>query len=108
MSDESSYSRYDLEKGLGSELAISVTSQGEESEKTTASRPPQLDGDAQDPNLVTWDGPDDPENPFNWKPYKKARQLVFMAFNTFLTYAALGLIWPRTSRNRFKLTDTDN
>ncbi len=101
MSDESSYSRSDLEKGLGSEsAAISVTSQGEESEKTKASRPPQSDGDVQDPNLVTWDGPDDPENPFNWKLYKKARQLVFMAFNTFLTYDVLGLIKPHNSPER--------
>lgn len=39
-----------------------------------------------DPDLVDWDGPDDPENPFNWPSYKKWRQLIFMAINTFLTY----------------------
>lgn len=35
--------------------------------------------------LVEFDGPDDPENPFNWPTWKKMRQLVLMAFNTFIT-----------------------
>lgn len=35
--------------------------------------------------LVEFDGPDDPENPFNWPTWKKGRQLVLMAFNTFIT-----------------------
>jgi hypothetical protein len=97
MSDEASFPRSDLEKGLGNETAVSVTSQGRESQKTEAEipQPSRLDGDAKDPNLVTWDGPDDPENPFNWKTYKKARQLVFMAFNTFLTYGTLAFYMPQ-------------
>jgi hypothetical protein len=40
---------------------------------------------AQDPNLVDFDGSDDQENPFNWPKWKKGRQLVLMAFNTFIT-----------------------
>lgn len=53
--------------GLGRETTVSVRSQTEESEKTGIEipQPSRLDGNAQDPNLVTWDGPDDPENPFN-------------------------------------------
>ncbi|KAF8622782.1 hypothetical protein AX15_006750 [Amanita polypyramis BW_CC] len=32
---------------------------------------PSIDVTVKDPNLVTWDGPDDPENPQNWsKLYK--------------------------------------
>lgn len=38
-----------------------------------------------DPNLVDFDGPDDPENPFNWPKWKMGRQLILMAFNTFIT-----------------------
>lgn len=41
--------------------------------------------EAPDPYVVDWDGPDDPHNPFNWTTFKKFRQLVGMAFNTFLT-----------------------
>lgn len=94
MSDDSSDPRSDLEKGLARETTVSVRSQTGESNETRIEipQPSRLDGKAQDPNLVTWDGPDDPENPFNWKPYKKARQLVFMAFNTFLTYGILDFI----------------
>lgn len=40
-------------------------------------------------NIVDYDGPDDPENPFNWPRWKKGRQLVLMAFNTFITYVLL-------------------
>lgn len=40
---------------------------------------------AQDPYVVDWDGPNDPHNPFNWTTYKKIRQMIGMAFNTFLT-----------------------
>lgn len=40
-------------------------------------------------NVVDYDGPDDPENPFNWPRWKKGRQLVLMAFNTFITYVSL-------------------
>jgi hypothetical protein len=39
----------------------------------------------QDANLVDFDGPNDTENPFNWPTWKKGRQLVLMAFNTFIT-----------------------
>lgn len=41
--------------------------------------------EVKDPNLVDYDGPDDTENPFNWPTWKKGRQLVLMAFNTFIT-----------------------
>jgi hypothetical protein len=71
MSDDSSLPQSDLEKGLVRETTVSVKSQTDESNKTRTEIPQlsRLDGKAQDPNLVTWDGPDDPENPFNWKTY---------------------------------------
>ncbi|KAJ5724131.1 major facilitator superfamily domain-containing protein, partial [Penicillium malachiteum] len=47
-----------------------------------------------DPDLVDWDGPDDPENPFNWPSYKKWRQLILMAINTFLTPLASSMFTP--------------
>lgn len=39
--------------------------------------------DGQDPNLVDWDGPDDPTNPMNW-PYSKRLGHVVMASITSL------------------------
>lgn len=36
-------------------------------------------------NTVDFEGPNDLENPFNWPQWKKLRQLVLMAVNTFIT-----------------------
>ncbi|KAL3469747.1 major facilitator superfamily domain-containing protein [Aspergillus californicus] len=43
---------------------------------------------------IDWDGPDDPENPFNWTTAKKMRQLVFVAANTFITPLASSMFAP--------------
>lgn len=41
------------------------------------------DGPNSDPNLVTWEGPDDPENPKNWKLNNKwAAVIIGMLKNT--------------------------
>ena len=42
-----------------------------------------------DPNIVDWDGPDDPNNPVNWSSKKKWGNIAIMAAITFLTYVAL-------------------
>ncbi|KAF9638955.1 hypothetical protein BFW01_g9852 [Lasiodiplodia theobromae] len=36
-------------------------------------------------NIITWDGPDDPENPFNWPSSKKWRVTVLACSITFLS-----------------------
>ncbi|CAL3973527.1 unnamed protein product [Diplocarpon coronariae] len=42
-----------------------------------------------DPNLVEWDGPDDPENPMNWAPRKKWTITVALGLMTFcVTFAS--------------------
>ena len=63
---------------------------GADEEKTlptakTGSEPPAQDASEskKDPNLVTFDGPDDPDNPKNWSKWKKgilAAILTTMAF----------------------------
>lgn len=35
--------------------------------------------------FVDWEGPDDPQNPFNWPLWRKAVQIGLMTFNTFIT-----------------------
>lgn len=47
-----------------------------------------------DPDVIGWEGPDDPENAMNWPTGKKVRQLVLMAFNTFITWVSLFLCIP--------------
>lgn len=39
-----------------------------------------------DPNIVDWDGPDDPENPMNWSRNKKITAIVIVAVLAFLSY----------------------
>ena len=45
--------------------------------------------DKKDPNLVTWDGDDDPENPMNFKPAKKWSMALMFGLMTFVvTFAS--------------------
>lgn len=47
-----------------------------------------------DPNLVTWEGPDDPENPKNWKIGRKwAATLVVSSF-TFISPVSSSMVAP--------------
>ena len=39
-----------------------------------------------DPNIVDWDGPDDPENPMNWSQSKKNVNIFLVSVFTFLTW----------------------
>ncbi|RAL65662.1 hypothetical protein DID88_005333 [Monilinia fructigena] len=49
---------------------------------------------ARDPNLVTWEGPDDPENPKNWKIGRKwAATLVVSSF-TFISPVSSSMVAP--------------
>ena len=38
-----------------------------------------------DPNIVSWDGPDDPENPVNWKESLKWANVAAVSAVTFIT-----------------------
>ena len=39
----------------------------------------------QDPNIVDWDGPDDPENPLNWASSKKLGAMTIVSLVTMLS-----------------------
>ena len=39
-----------------------------------------------DPNIVDWDGPDDPANPYNWSEGLKWGNVLIISIITFLTY----------------------
>ena len=54
-----------------------------EGEKKKQEEPPK------DPNLIVWDGPNDPENPINWPARKKWIVTVTLGFMTFcVTFAS--------------------
>ncbi|MCJ1444056.1 MAG: hypothetical protein MMC23_004556 [Stictis urceolatum] len=47
-----------------------------------------------DPNLVTWDGPDDPDNPKNWPTSKKWTTLLPMSLFNFLSSMSSATMAP--------------
>jgi hypothetical protein len=49
---------------------------------------------APDPNIVDFDGPDDPENPLNWKASKKWGMVTLVSAITFLTPLASSIFAP--------------
>ena len=69
----------DIEKGV---TAASLSS-GEE-----------VDSNEDDPNIVWWDGPDDPQNPMNWGYTKKWGTVVLVSGITFLTPLASSMFAP--------------
>lgn len=73
-------SEKDVEKGIGPESMSSMDEPEEEPE--------------QDPNIVDFEGPDDPENPMNWKASKKWGMVALIAAITFLTPLASSQFAP--------------
>lgn len=56
---------------------------GQDPDVEAQSSPPTPD--EKEETFVDWDGPDDPENPFNWPLWRKTVQIGLMTFNTFIT-----------------------
>ncbi|KAM3513487.1 hypothetical protein MY11210_002875 [Beauveria gryllotalpidicola] len=52
--------------------------------------PPGVDAN----NVVFWDGPDDPQNPYNWKPWVKVFNCVLISALTFVTPLASSMFAP--------------
>lgn len=79
----------DLEKGTNFKGAKSeeVTLNGDETTQEEADAERERE---RDPNVVDWDGPDDPENPQNWPDSKKWRIIATLAAVTLVTYVACG------------------
>lgn len=70
----------DIEKGITAE---SLSSDDE-----------AVDSNEDDPNVVWWDGPDDPQNPINWSYTKKWGTVCLVSAITFLTPLASSMFAP--------------
>ncbi|KAH0526658.1 hypothetical protein TsFJ059_009955 [Trichoderma semiorbis] len=55
-------------------------------------------GSINDPNLVTWDGPQDPENPKNWPNKTKWRYTIAVSLFTFISPVSSAMIAPALSK----------
>ncbi|KAI1174851.1 bicyclomycin resistance protein [Nemania sp. FL0916] len=47
-----------------------------------------------DPNIVWWDGKDDPENPYNWSTTRKVLNVGCVSFQTFISPLASSIFAP--------------
>lgn len=47
-----------------------------------------------DPHLVTWDGPDDPENPHNWPKHRRWASTILIAMFAFIAPMASTMVAP--------------
>lgn len=47
-----------------------------------------------DENVIWWDGPDDPKNPFNWPTWRKVLTVVLVSALTFVTPLASSMFAP--------------
>lgn len=84
-SQSSPPSNMDLEKGSDEGALEDNEKEGNSSTPSAlAEQPPP-----KDPNLVEWDGPDDPANPLNWPRKKRWLLTVILATNTWIvTFAS--------------------
>lgn len=56
-----------------------------ESGQTIVEPASMADERVKDPNIVDWDGPDDPENPLNWSSFVRMMHVVLVS--VFTLYA---------------------
>ncbi|KAI1384998.1 MFS general substrate transporter [Hypoxylon trugodes] len=66
--------------------------QGQENEKNAAAA--ATNPDPGDPGLVTWSGPDDPENPKNWTISKKWGAVFIVSMFTFVSPVSSSMVAP--------------
>ncbi|OCL08293.1 MFS general substrate transporter [Glonium stellatum] len=84
-------SNADLEKGTGSHPS---TASGEDTVVAEVDTEAQHPTDEQDPNVVWWDGPDDPQNPMNWSMARKWGNIAALSGITFITPLASSMFAP--------------
>ncbi|KAL2016341.1 hypothetical protein VTK56DRAFT_3853 [Thermocarpiscus australiensis] len=56
------------------------------------------EGEDKDPNIVSWDGPDDPANPLNWTNRKKWSNIAVLSVLTFITPLGSSMFAPGIPR----------
>jgi MFS family permease len=67
-----------------------------------ADKPDEAQTEPRDPNLVDWDGPDDPKNPMNWTLQRKLIITSCISIITLLTYVVATLMMLK-GHNRLTL-----
>lgn len=81
----------DVEKGIESHAHSTHTGDATLSEEPSNDA---VEEEESDPNIVDWDGPDDPENPQNWKASKKWGIIAALGLVTLITPLASSFFAP--------------
>ncbi|KAL2149226.1 hypothetical protein VTH82DRAFT_8574 [Thermothelomyces myriococcoides] len=101
-------SNVDLEKGAREPVSdTEAATVVPESDSATAKG--DSDGaEEKDPNVVTWDGPDDPMNPKNWTMRKKWINIGVLSFSTFVTPLGSSMFAPGIPQILEEFNETSN
>lgn len=83
----------DVEKGGAQSQALS-TYTDERTLSVEGAATAQDNNAVRDPNVVDWDGPDDPANPLNWPAKKKWSIIAALGAVTFITPLASSFFAP--------------
>ncbi|TDZ27904.1 Efflux pump radE [Colletotrichum spinosum] len=86
----------DVEKGLNpnnSDLE-GATIRSDSAPEASTTNPQQVKDADDDPNIVDWDGPDDPENPQNWPMKKKWLNIAAISILTLVTPLGSSMFAP--------------
>lgn len=78
----------DVEKGAQSQALSTHT------DERTLSGDAAAQEEGQDPNVIDWEGPDDPANPLNWPAKKKWSIIAALGAVTFITPLASSFFAP--------------
>ncbi|OIW28139.1 bicyclomycin resistance protein [Coniochaeta ligniaria NRRL 30616] len=82
--DEKGHHHHDLEKGT--EAGADELKAKDDDEGGTTSE--------DETNIVWWDGPDDPQNPYNWPTWRKVMNCALISALTFVTPLASSIFAP--------------
>jgi len=74
--------------------AADITGSDLEAGKTISSTHDDDDSAPSDPFLVDWDGPSDPQNPYNWPTWRKVTNCGLVSLLTFVTPLASSIFAP--------------
>ncbi|KAH6842627.1 general substrate transporter [Chaetomium sp. MPI-CAGE-AT-0009] len=99
--DRTKRSDVDLEKGAydpNSDLEAATIVPGSEPESRDGAAGEKGDAESKDPNVVSWDGPDDPTNPMNWSMRKKWSNIAVLSVLTIITPLGSSMFAPGIPR----------
>lgn len=88
-SDSSSYAAEDRDLEKASDLSPDESAPADQSPETQ-----DKENEEDDPNVVGWDGPDDPQNPHNWPRAKIWSNFFFVATLAFMSPFGSSLFAP--------------